>query len=127
MTTAQRSSAARMLTAKGQALTLAYVGTGNSSFNVATGEATNTAPADATVKGVILPLDKFRKAQGNIVEGSQQLLLAAVDASGTTITPPQVDGTVTDANSDVWTLTEVEPLAPAGLAILYDCVIRKAA
>lgn len=120
-----RADAAAMLAEDGQSMTLAYVGT--SVYDPATGETTLTTPDPQTVKGAIFPLNAFRKTLGNIVEGDQGILLSAVNTSGAAISDPQVNGTVTDSNSVVWTLIEVEPLAPAGLAVLYDCVGRRAA
>jgi hypothetical protein len=125
MTAAQRSTADRMLTSKGQTVTLTYVGT--SVYDPATGTSTNTAPDPETVSGTFFPLSAFRKAQGNIVEGDQQLLLSALNTAGTAITAPHINGTVTDANGDVWTIIAAEPLSPAGLTIMFDCIVRRAA
>jgi hypothetical protein len=120
-----RLSAAEALAEDGQSMTLAYVGT--SVYNPATGETTLTTPASQTVSGVILPLSPFAKSQGNIVEGSQQLLLAAENTSGVAITAPQVNGTITDANVVKWTIIAVEPLSPAGTDVLYDLIVKRAA
>jgi hypothetical protein len=120
-----RLSAADMLAEDGQTVTLAYVGT--SVYDPATGTTTNTAPDPASVKGAFFPLSAFRKAQGNIVEGDQQLLLSALDTSGAAITAPQVNGTVTDANAKPWTIIAVDPLSPGGTDVLYDCIARRAA
>jgi hypothetical protein len=120
-----RLSAADMLAEDGQSVTLAYVGT--SVYDPATGETTTTTPDPQTVKGAIFPLSPFAKSQGNIVEGDQQLLLSALNTAGAAITAPQVSGTITDANANVWTLVAVEPLSPAGTDVLFDCVIRRAA
>lgn len=120
-----RSRAADMLAAKGQSVTLAYPG--GQTYDPATGTTSGSGPASATVKGAFFPLSAFRKAQGNIVDGDQQLLLAAQSTSGTAITAPQVNGTVTDAGGTVWTIIAVEPLNPAGTAVLYDCIARRQA
>jgi hypothetical protein len=120
-----RLSAADMLAEDGQTVTLTYVGT--SVYDPATGQTTNTAPDPANVKGAFFPLSAFRKAQGNVVEGDQQLLLSALDTSGAAIAAPQVNGTITDANAKPWTLIAVDPLSPAGTDVLYDCIARRAA
>jgi hypothetical protein len=120
-----RLTASDMLTEDGQTVTLTYVG--GSTYDPATGTTSGSAPSPATVKGAIFPLSPFRKAQGNIVEGDQQLLLSALDTSGNAITPPQVNGTVTDANAKVWTLIAADPLSPGGTDVLYDCIIRRQA
>jgi hypothetical protein len=128
---ADRLSAADALAEDGQSMTLAYVGGGT--YNPATGTTSGSAPASATVKGVILPLGSvvrhaFTKESGSlIVEGDQELLLAALDTSGNAITAPQVNGTITDANAKPWTIVAVDPLSPAGTDILYDCIVRRAA
>lgn len=120
-----RSSAAEAIARKGQTLTLTYPGGGT--YDPETGTTSGAAPDPETVAGVILPLSAFRKNLGNIVEGDQQLLLSAENTDGTAITAPVVNGTITDANAKVWTLTAVEPLNPGGTALLYDCIVRRAA
>lgn len=124
-----RLSAAQSLAEDGQTLTLTYVGT--SAYDPATGSAVNTAPAPQQVKGAIFPLAAlryaFKQAGSVIVEGDQQLILAAVNTSGAAITAPQVNGSVTDVNGNVWTIITADPLSPAGTDIMHDCTIRRAA
>lgn len=124
MTVAQRSTADRLIAAKGQAVTLTRLEAGP--YDPATGEAAIVTTTQ-TGKGVILPLSAFAKSTGNIVEGDQQLLLSALSTSAALNPIPHVDDTVTDAGGNVWSLVAVEPLSPAGLDILYDCRIRRAA
>lgn len=120
-----RASAAEMLGEDGQSFTLTRRSAG--AYDTATSAATVTTSTQ-TVKGAIFPLSAFRKTLGNIVEGDQQLLLAAESTGGSALSPiPHVDDTVTDANGNVWSLVAVEPLSPAGTDVLYDCVIRRAA
>jgi hypothetical protein len=120
-----RSRADDALGRKGQSLTLTYVGGG--SYDPATGTTSGSAASPATVKGAILPLNPFKKNGTTIIEGDQQLLLSALNTSGTAITAPMVNGTITDANSKVWTIIAVEPLSPAGTDVLYDCIVRRQA
>lgn len=121
-----RADAAAMLAEDGQSMTLAYVGT--SVYDPATGMTTLTTPDPQTVKGAIFPLSPFAKqGNSNIVAGDQQCLLAAENAAGAAILAPHVSGTLTDANAAVWTIIAVEPLSPAGTAILFDCIVRRAA
>lgn len=125
MTTAQRSSAYAMIEAKGQTVTLTARSAG--SYNTATGSAAITT-STRTGKGVILPLAAYRKASNAvIVEGDENLLLAAIDTAGAALTAPKVDSLITDANGKVYTLIGIETLAPAGLPILFDCIVRAAA
>jgi hypothetical protein len=126
---ATRSRAEEMLAAKGQTVTLTYVGT--SVYDPATGGTVNTAPDPESVAGVILPLSAIRyafRANGStIIEGDQQLLLSALNTAGDAIPAPQVNGTIIDAAAQAWTLITVDPLSPASTAVLFDCVVRRAA
>lgn len=123
MTTAQRLSADRMIEAKGQAVTLTRRTSG--AYNPATGTASVTTTTQ-TGKGVILPFAQgIRKMAGSTVLATdRQCLLSALKSDGTALTPPQVDDTLTDANGDVWAVTEVNALAPAGLDIMFDLTVR---
>jgi hypothetical protein len=83
------------------------------------------------VNGALVPLSiairyGFKQAGSIIVEGDQELLLSAVNTSGAQITAPQVNASVTDVNSNVWTIIAVDPINPAGTPVLYDCVVRRA-
>lgn len=124
MTVAQRLTADRQIAAKGQAVTITRRATG--SYDPSTGAAAITTTTQAG-KGVILPLGAYAKVAGNVVEGDRQLLLSALKADGSVLTAPVVDDSVTLADSSVVTITAVDPLSPAGLAIIYDCVVRGAA
>lgn len=120
-----RLTAAEMLGEDGQTVTLTRRTSG--AYDPATSAAAVTT-THQSVKGAIFPLSPFRKSQGNIVEGDQQLLLAAQDTGGVALNPiPHVDDTVTDANAVAWSLIAVEPLSPAGVDVLYDCIVRRAA
>ena len=125
MTAAQtRSRAADMIERNGQTVTLTRRASGT--YNPATGTAAITTTTQA-VKAVVLPLSAFRKGQGNIVEGDRQMLLSALKTDGTALTAPVVDDSVTLADTTVATITAVDPLAPAGTALFYDCIVRRAA
>ena len=125
MTVAQRSTANRMIDAKGQTVTLTRRASG--AYDPATGTATITETTQ-TGKGVILPLAGYRKfGNANIVAGDETLLLSGLNSAGAALTTPHVDDSLTDAGGNVFALVAVDPLHPAGLDILYDCVIRRAA
>lgn len=123
MTTAQRSTAYAMIDAKGQTVTLTRRASGT--YNPATAAAAITTSTQ-TGKGVILPFGQgLRKQTGtNIPAGAVQCYLSALKTDGTALTEPAVDDTLTDATAKVWTITEVERLAPAGLPILYELTLR---
>lgn len=123
MTVAQRLSADRMIAAKGQAVTLTRPASGD--YDPSTGSAPVT-PSTQTGKGVILPLAGNRKVDGtSIVAGDETLLLSALKADGSPLAAPVVNDVLTLADGATkYTLTAIDPLHPAGLDILYDCVVR---
>ena len=125
MTVAQRSSADRMIKAKGQAVTLTARSGG--AYNPATGSSAITETTQAG-KGVILPLAGYRKVDGvNIIAGDETLLLSALNAAGAALTEPSVNDILTLADGTTsYTFVEVNALSPAGLDIIYDCVVRRA-
>ncbi len=118
MTAAQ--TADRLITAKGQAVTLTRRASG--AYDPATGAATVTETTQAG-KGVILPLAAAVRHSGNsnVPAGSVQCLLSAVG-----ITAPTLDDTLTDVNGKKWAIVEVSTLEPAGSAVFYDLTVRAA-
>lgn len=125
MSVAQRLTAHDMISRKGQAVTLTRRAPGG--YDPATGTDTIIETTQAA-RAVFLPLSPYRKANGtNIAEGDQQLLLSALKVDGSVLSIPHVDDTATDANGSAWAIIAVDPLTPAGLDILYDCVARRAA
>jgi hypothetical protein len=125
-----RSRASDMIERNGQTVTITYVGT--SVYDPATGTTTNTAPDPQTVPGILFPVSmtaqRFQKDGSSlVVAGDQQLLLSALNTDGAQITAPQVNGTITDSNDNVWTVVIADPLSPAGMDLIYDCIVRRAA
>lgn len=105
-----------MIAAKGQAVTLTISEAGE--YDLDTNAVTLTETTVAT-RGVILPLSRGLKAMAgtSIQSDDQQLLLA-----GTIDQPPL--GTKVTAGAKTFKIVEVAPLAPAGEALVYDCIIR---
>ena len=125
MTVRQRSTADALIRARGQSVTLTRRAAG--AYNTATGTAAITLTTQ-TGKGVILPLSPMTKVNAsNIVAGDAQLLLSSLNSTGGVLTVPHVDDTVTLANGEVVSIVAVDPLSPAGLDILYDCIVRRVA
>lgn len=124
MTVAQRASAADTLERKGQTVTLTRRAA--SSYDPAAGAPTVTTSTQTAV-AVILPKSPIRDMSGTAVPSTQrQCLLSALSTSGVALTAPKVNDTLTDTNSDVWVITEVSPLSPAGLDILYELTLKGA-
>ena len=125
MTVAQRSRADDMIERKGQTVTLTRQASG--SYSPATGAAAVTTSTQ-TGKGVILPFAQgIRKMAGSdVTAADRQCILSGLKSDGTALSEPKVGDKLTDANSVAYTITEVSPLEPAGLAIIYDLTIRSA-
>lgn len=121
MTVAQRLSADSIIAAKGQAVTLTRRASGT--YDPAVGASAITTTTQ-TGKGVILPLGGYRKVNGtSIVAGDEMLLLSGLDSDGVALAEPDVNDSI-DAGGKVYTLTVVDTLRPAGLPIMFDCVVR---
>lgn len=125
MTVAQRSRAHDMIAAKGQTVTLTRIVSG--AYNPATGTSTQTTSTQ-TGKGVILPLSAgLRHASGTTIpHGAKQCLLSGLNSAGTVLTAPVLDDKLTADGID-YTIAEISPLEPAGLAIIYDLTVVAAA
>lgn len=123
MTAAQRTRAADVIERKGQTVTIA--GTSSGTYNTATSSVTGT-PYSKTVKAALLPLAGYRKVDGtNIKAGDETLLIAGLDTSDAALPEPPINSIVTLADGTTKkTLVMVSPLAPAGLNIIYDAVVR---
>ncbi len=125
MTTKQRLTAHQIIADKGQAVTLYRLAAG--AYNPTTGTAAQTETEQAA-RAVFFPANPYRKIVGQtIAVGDQQMILSALKADGSVLTAPHVDDEVVDANSRRWSILAVDPLTPAGLDILFDCVVRRAA
>lgn len=124
MTVADRASAYDSLAEDGQTVTLTRRAA--SSYDPAAGAPTVTTSTQTAV-AVILPKSPIRDMSGTAVPSTQrQCLLSALSTSGVALTAPKVNDTLTDTNSDVWVITEVSPLSPAGLDILYELTLKGA-
>ena len=125
MSVADRLSAAEMLAEDGQAVTLTRRAAG--AYNVATGSAAITETTQ-TGSAVILPFSQGIRKRGDstITAADRWCILSGLTTDGSTLTEPKVDDKLTDAAGNAYTITEVSPLEPAGLAIIYELTIRSA-
>lgn len=107
--------AVAMIQMQGQPVTLTPPG---GTYDVATSTFTGNQTTVATT-GVVLPLSRgLKHAPGtDIQEGDQQLLLPG------NITQPAVD-TKAHINGNDYIITEVDPVAPNGTPVYFDCIVR---
>lgn len=123
MTAVQRASTARLIAAKGQAVTITY--TEGAIYSTATGGLSGGTDYTINTDAVLLPLAPFRKAgNSNIAPGDESLLIATIDDVGDIFDMPPVDAVVTLADGSKRVIVAIETLAPAGLAIMFDAVVR---
>lgn len=125
MTATQRSTANRLIADKGLTVTLTRQAAGT--YDPATGQLAITTSTQ-TGKGVILPFAAgLRHLAGtNIAVGDKNLLLSALNSAGAALTAPILDDKVT-ADGIEYVITDIAPLSPAGLDIIYDITLRSAA
>jgi len=122
MTIQHRATANRLISDKGQSVTVTHREAG--AYDPATGTAAIVETTQAG-KGVILPLAGYRKVGiGNIAAGDETLLLSALKTDGTALTRPDIADTVTASDGTIYALVSVDPLHPDGMDSLYDCVVR---
>lgn len=126
MTVAQRSRAHDLIEAKGQTVTLTRNASGT--YNPATGTATITTSTQ-TGKGVILPFAQGirKRSDSNVTAADRYCILSGLNSAGAALTEPRVDDKLTDSASNAYVITEVSPLEPAGLPIIWELTIRSAA
>lgn len=113
---ADQASAKAVLTAAGQTVKLTAHALGP--YNPALGLSVPVDTVTTTI-GVVLPLSRglMHMPGTDIQNGDRQLLLP-----GDIVQPP-INTTVTIGGTDS-TIVEVNPLSPAGVTLLYDCMIR---
>ena len=120
-----QSVANTLLAREGQAMTLVRQVPGT--YNPTTG-ASSTQTTESVV-GMILPYSTFIRmgfhsdGKSSIVDGDQQLLLSAIDATGAAVSIPHVNDSII-AGAVTYDIVMVAPLAGSGNTIYYDCRIR---
>ena len=123
MTTTQRLSANTILASKGQTVTLTTRTSGT--YDPATGSNTVTETTK-TASAVILPFGAgLRNMENSLISTDDRLCyLSGLDSDGAALAAPKVDTKLTDANGVEYTVREVAPLEPAGLAIIHELTVR---
>jgi hypothetical protein len=118
--------AARDLLAAGAVVTLSWsIAT---AYDPANPSAPPSAPVAVQAAGVTLAynLKQLGTQPDSLIRaGDKQLLLAALDVTGAALPEPPPDAQVTLADGSVWLVKNPQPLAPAGVPIMYDITIRR--
>lgn len=116
-----QATANKMLKGKGQTIILSRNSVG--AYDPTTGESTITVTTQ-TGYGAIFDYSD-RNIDGELIlSGDKQLILSAVNSTGTALTAPEVNDTVTDVGSVVRTITRIKAVSPAGTTVLFECNLR---
>ena len=119
-----QATANKLLKGKGQTVTITRQTSG--AYNTATGAAAVTTTTQTGYGAIFDYAD--RNIDGELIlSGDKQLLLSAVNSTGTALTAPEVNDTVTDAGAVVRTITRIKALSPAGTTVMFDVNLRGAA
>ena len=119
--TKMQTTANKLLKGKGQAVTLSRQTAGV--YDPTTGETVVTVTTQ-TGTGAIFDYADENIDGVLILSGDKQLLLSAVNSTGTALTAPMVNDTVTDTGGVVRTITRIKTMSPAGTTVLFDCNLR---
>lgn len=98
------------------------------SYDPSNPSAPPSPPVTVQAGGVVLPYSSNKigtQPDSLIRAGDRQLLLAALDVNGAALPEPPPDAEVTLADGSVWLVKNPQPLAPAGVPIMYDITIRR--
>ncbi len=120
--TAMKARAADLIERKGAVVTVTY--RAEAAYDTATGTAA-TSTTTETAYGVLLPYSTgLRNMPGSTIEaGHQQLMLAALDTDGDTLTKPRPNDRAT-IGGEVFDIVEVTAISPDNTgAIYYDCKV----
>ena len=115
-----RSMSNQQLKDKGLACTITKQTAGT--YSTSTGVA-SVSTSTQSAYGALFDYEN-KNIDGTLVKkGDRRLLLSALNTAGAVLTAPSVNDTVT-ANSVIYTIVAVRPIAPSGVAVAYDCQIR---
>jgi hypothetical protein len=115
-----QATANKLLKGKGQAIVITRQVSG--AYDPTTGQATVTTTVQNGYGAIFDYSDK--NVDGVLIlSGDKQLLLSAVNSTGTALTAPEVNDTVT-AGGVVRTITRIKTLSPAGTTVLFDVNLR---
>lgn len=116
-----RATADKILRGKGQAITLTRQSSGT--YAPSTGLATVSTSTQTGYGAVFEYVD--HNIDGTLVKaGDKQLLLSALNSTGTALTTPPIVNDTATIGGAVYTITSVKPLSPAGTTCIFECNLR---
>lgn len=119
--TKMRATADKILRGKGQAITLTRQSSGT--YAPSTGLATVSTSTQTGYGAVFEYVD--HNIDGTLVKaGDKQLLLSALNSTGTALTTPPIVNDTATIGGAVYTITSVKPLSPAGTTCIFECNLR---
>lgn len=116
-----RATADKILRGKGQAIKLTRQSSGT--YAPSTGLATVSTSTQTGYGAVFEYVD--HNIDGTLVKaGDKQLLLSALNSTGTALTTPPIVNDTATIGGAVYTITSVKPLSPAGTTCIFECNLR---
>lgn len=116
-----RATADKILRGKGQAITLTRQSSGT--YAPSTGLATVSTSTQTGYGAVFEYVD--HNIDGTLIKaGDKQLLLSALNSTGTALTTPPIVNDTATIGGAVYTITSVKPLSPAGTTCIFECNLR---
>lgn len=117
------ATAHRLLADKGQPVTLNRPSTSSPTYDRASGVATARAPATYNGFGAVFDIEQ-RDIDGTLVkEGDQRLMLSPLQTNGSAMPTPATTDTVT-IGGVTYSIQPSKRVAPAGVNVLFDLIIR---
>lgn len=125
LATAGRLLAPKSKGGKGQVVTLHQPAT-DGVFDPATDTTTpGTDEADHEGSGVEENYSAFSVAGGVVAAGDVKFLLSALKVDGTLMPKPEADRDTLIRADGEWAIKKVDPLMPAGMAIMFTLQLRR--
>jgi hypothetical protein len=119
--TKMRATADKILRGNGQAIMLTRQSSGT--YAPSTGLATVNTSTQTGYGAVFEYVD--HNIDGTLVKaGDKQLLLSALNSTGTALTTPPIVNDTATIGGAVYTITSVKPLSPAGTTCIFECNLR---
>ncbi len=115
--------AANLIAEYGQSVVLTYSQPG--AYDTATGKTTAGSVSIISAIGIQRAY-RAREIDGSMIQqGDNRLVLSPFDGDGQPLSGVKVNGRVEMADGSTWTVVSVEPISPAGKALVFVIQLRR--
>lgn len=117
------ATALRLLTSRGQQITLTASRPG--SYSTSTGKPGAPSTTTTTVRGVVVSYEA-KQIDGSLIRAKdRKVIIAVTDTSGAAVTAPVENDRITLANGEIMTVVSTEIISPAGIPVVFFAQARK--